>query len=110
MFVTVPHHQVGGLYGGTIPIENGSPPSTYAVAAVLKNEPGSFARLIGVTILRAVFIVPGLWLSGKVIPGVQIGLPQSIGVGLAASASISVGLLGWYYLKAKMIEWEAPAA
>lgn len=110
MFVTVPHYQSGGLYGGTVPIENGAPPSTYAVAAVLKNEPGSFARLIGVTILRAIFIVPGLWAAGKIIPGVKIDLPQSIGVGLTASASISIGLLGWYYLKSKMLEWEAPYA
>ena len=110
MFKTVPHYQAGGLYGGSIPIENGAPPSTYAVAAVLKNEPGSFARLIGVTILRAIFIVPGLWLSAKFVPGVQMGLPQSIGVGLAASASISAGLLGWYFLKSKLLEWEAPYA
>jgi hypothetical protein len=101
-FHTVPVYPRGGFYGVKgVPIENGAPPSTYAVAAFINGEPGSFARLVGVTVLRAVFIVPSLWLSAKIVPGVKIGLVPSLLMGVAASAGISTGLVGWYWLKTK---------
>lgn len=41
-----------------------SPPSSYAVAAVLEGEPFAVARVVGATAVRSAFIVPGLALAG----------------------------------------------
>lgn len=112
-FHTVPAYPSmsrGGLYGGAIPIENGAPPSTYAVAAFINGEPGSFARLVGVTVLRAVFVIPGLWMSAKVVPGVDLGLFQATLMGVAASSTISAGLVVWYWLKMKNHQMQVPYA
>jgi len=45
-------------------VEPQSPPSSYAIAAALEGEPGAWGRVIGVTLARALFIVPGLYLGG----------------------------------------------
>jgi len=45
-------------------IENSSPPSTYAIAAVLNNEPGAWGRVLLSTIVRGFAIAPGLYLAG----------------------------------------------
>lgn len=90
---------IGGMHG-RVPMENGSPPSTYAVASVINGEPGGAARLVGVTALRAIFIAPGIWLGGKVVGMKVTGWPL-LGMTMSASGAISIGLLGWYWLKTK---------
>jgi hypothetical protein len=93
----------GGLYGQT-PVENGAPPSTYAIAAFLEGEPGSTARLIGTTVLRSVFIVPGVWVASKVFAReADLSMLQIGAMGLTASSTITAGLLLWYWLKRRMV-------
>lgn len=99
----------GGLYGGTVPIENGAPPSTYAVASVIKGERGSLARLVGVTALRSIFIIPGLWGVARLMPGLpSMTWWQTTLLGLGASTTISLGLLVFYWMKEKTFGLEVP--
>lgn len=98
----------GGMYGNT-PVENGAPPSTYAIAAFLEGEPGSTARLIGTTVLRSIFIVPGVWLAAKVFArDADLSMIQIGAMGLTASSTITAGLLLWYWLKRRMVRSEVP--
>jgi hypothetical protein len=105
--------RVGGLGGlgeatptdGVTPVEvindpriaEASPPSTYAVAAFLEGSPGSGVRLLGLTALRAVFILPGLWIASAMSP-VKLSGGQLVAFSLASSATITGGMLGWYKL------------
>ena len=73
-------------------IEKGSPPSSYAVAAVLEKEPGSTGRVIMGTLMRSLFIIPGLGFSG--LRGEQL-----VKSALLASASITGSLFGLYTLR-----------
>lgn len=78
-------------------IEQAAPPSTYAVAAFLEGQPGSGARLLGLTALRAVFILPGLWLASS-MSSVKMSGGQLVAFSLASSATITGGMIGWYKL------------
>jgi len=99
--ITVPPED--GYYGN-VPVGNQAPPSTYAVAAVLEKEPGSFVRLVGVTAIRAVFIIPGIWIAAK-LTDIEIKPPwKLVATGFAASCTISGGMLLWYWLKKKGID------
>jgi hypothetical protein len=88
-------------FHGAVPMENGAPPSSYAVAAVVNGERGGIPRLIGVTGIRALMIVPGIWIADRMMRGE--GPPLSIlrtgAFSLAASTTISLGLLALYKLK-----------
>jgi len=90
--------------GGDIPIERGAPPSSYAVAAFVNGEKGSFARLVGVTVIRAIFIWPGLMGVGYLVmpKDNRLGVWRSVALALGASTSISTGLVIWYRLKKSM--------
>jgi hypothetical protein len=45
-------------------LQPGSPPSSYAVAAVLEGEPGGWGKVAIGTAQRAMFIVPGIAIAG----------------------------------------------
>lgn len=78
-------------------IAEASPPSTYAVAAFLEGQPGSGTRLLGLTALRAAFILPGLWIASAMSP-VKLSGGQLVAFSLASSATITGGMIGWYKL------------
>lgn len=78
-------------------IQEAAPPSTYAVAAFLEGQPGSGVRLLGLTALRAVFILPGLWIASSMSP-VKLSGGQLVAFSLASSATITGGMIGWYKL------------
>lgn len=101
------HQQVGGLWG-EVPVERESPPSTYAVAAVINGEPGAIFRLWGVTLLRGAFIFPGVWLGAKLMGVKDATGWKLVTMSMAASSSISLGLLGLYWIQSKLAP-ERPA-
>ena len=45
-------------------IPEGSPPSSYAIADLVNQKPGSFGRVAALTLNRAVWIGIGLYLGG----------------------------------------------
>ncbi len=56
----------------------------------------------GVTALRAIFIIPGLWGVSKLLPGLpKMTWWQTTLFGLGASTTISAGLLVFYWFKEK---------
>lgn len=73
-------------------VEEGSPPSSYAIADLVQGKPGSLGRTASLTAQRAFFIVPGLYVAG--IRGTQL-LTGSI----YGSAGITLWLVGLYTLK-----------
>lgn len=77
-------------------LEDQAPPSSYAVAAWLEGQPGSGVRLMGLTALRTVFIVPGLLAGSWIIPGVKIGKLQALGLGSFVSSTITGGMILYY--------------
>lgn len=78
--------------------ERGSPPSSYAALAVLEGQNGSLLRLLGLTILRGAFVIPGIWLASKVAR-VDMEPWQLLVMGLTGSATISAGMLAYYYIR-----------
>lgn len=84
-----------GYRPATADVEPGGPPSSYAVAAVLDREPGAVPRLVGLTALRSLFIIPTLWVGSKIFAR-SLSLWQVILLGAFASAGISGGMLVWY--------------
>lgn len=90
-------------FHGAVPMENGAPPSSYAVAAVVNGERGGIPRLIGVTGVRALMIAPGIWIADRLMggEGPRLGWLRTGAFSLAASTTISLGLLVLY--KAKTI-------
>jgi len=67
------------------------PPSTYALVDLLEGRSGGLARTVGLTVVRAGLIAPGLYAAG-----VRDRLAVK---SLAASASITLLLLAWYAVK-----------
>ena len=45
-------------------VQKKSPPSTYAIAAMMEGEPGSKARAVGLTVERAAILATGLYVAG----------------------------------------------
>lgn len=79
-------------------IEENAPPSSYAVSAVLDGESGAVVRLIGLTALRGIFIIPGLWVASKVLK-TDLDTWDVVGLSFAGSVTISAGMLGYYYVR-----------
>lgn len=75
-----------------------SPPSTYAVAAVLEGQDGALVRLAGLTALRAAFILPGFWVAAWATDTRMTGM-QLLAYSLAGSTTISLGMLAWYFVQ-----------
>ena len=71
-----------------------SPPTTYAIAAVLDGEPGGWTKVILGAAARSVFLAPGLAVSG--LRGRQLALSAVLG-----SISITTMLFPYYMLKRK---------
>lgn len=78
--------------------ERGSPPSSYAVLAVLEGQSGALLRLFGLTLLRGCFIVPGMWVASKVAK-VEMDGVQLVSMSLAGSATISAGMIAYYWIQ-----------
>ena len=99
----------GTNYMGSTPVERQAPPSTYAVAAFIDKQQGSFGRMILVTLLRSAFIFPGVYGTGRLL---KLDLnPWQLGaLTIASSSTITVGMLGWYYLKSKVVGMPTPPA
>ncbi len=74
------------------PVERGSPPTTYAILAMLEGEPGAEGRVVYGALQRSLFIAPGLYLAGVREPS------KLICYSLSASASITACLIGYYWL------------
>lgn len=71
------------------PPEQQSPPSTYAIAALVDGEPGALGRTVLLTLSRSVPIGIGLRLSGQ-----RIGLVRN---SLVVSTTITVAMLAYAY-------------
>lgn len=99
----------GSNYMGSVPVEQQSPPSTYAVAAFIDKEHGSFGRMVFVTLLRSVFIFPGVYGAGKLLK-LDLSPWQAAGLTIASSSTITVGMLTWYYLKSKVVGLPTPVS
>jgi|SRR6185503_4606612 len=78
--------------------EHGSPPSSYAVLAVLDGESGSMLRLVGLTLLRGCFIIPGIWVTSKVMR-IDLSVYELLGLSFAGSATITAGMVGYYWIR-----------
>ena len=75
---------------GAVPL--GSPPSTYAGHDVVTGKPGAIPLFLGLTVLRAVLIAPGLYAAG--VRGRQLA-----GGALLASAGVSTFVVGYCWWK-----------
>jgi hypothetical protein len=81
----------------------GDPPSTYCALAFVEGQPGAAWRFLGATLVRSLFIAPGLALVG------QRGKQLVFGA-LGASVSISAILILFYgYQRAKSLQTGKPA-
>jgi hypothetical protein len=70
----------------------GSPPTTYAILALLEGEDGALGRVVWATVRRALFVAPGLFIAG-------VKNPQRLALqSFAASASITACLTAYYAL------------
>lgn len=78
--------------------EHGSPPSSYAVLAVLDGQSGSLLRLVGLTLLRGAFIIPGLWVVSKIMK-IDLDTYELLGLSFGGSATITAGMLGYYGIR-----------
>ena len=74
-------------------VRRGSPPSSYAVQALLEGEPGSVGRVLEATLLRTVFVLPGLYFATP-YRGRRL-----LGVAIACSGSITLSLILYYGLR-----------
>jgi hypothetical protein len=73
-------------------LQRGSPPSDYAVLALVERQPGSFSRVAKLTAKRSLLIAPGLWLAG--FRGSDL-----VRATAAATLSITAGLTIYYWAK-----------
>lgn len=69
-----------------------SPPSSYAIAAVLEGERGAWWRVARATGTRALLLIPGLWVGGVRGTALFTGA-------LAGSAGLTVALYRYYWRK-----------
>ncbi len=73
-------------------VEAQAPPSSYAIADMIEGKSGALPRVVKLTALRSVFLVPGLYVAG--IRGAT--LLKGAGFG---SVGLSLYLLGLYSLR-----------
>jgi len=90
-------------------VEKNAPPSSYAVAAALDGEEGAILRLVGLTFLRGVFILPGLWVVAKLSKAELDGL-KLLMLSFGGSATITIGMLGYYLVQRKVAQWRSQTA
>ena len=73
-------------------VEAQAPPSSYAIADMIEGKPGALPRVVKLTALRSVFLIPGLFAAG--IRGTTLLKGAALG-----SVSLSVYLLGLYSVR-----------
>jgi len=78
--------------------QRGEPPSTYAVLGVIEGDGGAALRLAGLTVLRGVFIVPGLWVASR-LAKVEMTPMQLVVSSFGGSATISLGMIAYYAIR-----------
>lgn len=69
------------------------PPSTYAIDALVRGEPGAIGRVAVLTLTRTVLIAPGLWLAGIRDP--LMIAKASIG----SSLTLTAGMTLFYFMR-----------
>ena len=74
-------------------VARGSPPSAYAIQALLEGQKGSVGSVMEVTLMRTLFLIPGLYLTTN-LRGKRL-----MTVAFAGSASITIALMGYYVLR-----------
>lgn len=79
-------------------VEPKAPASSYAVAAVLDGEEGAWARLAGLTFLRALMVFPGMYVGSKLVAR-DLKLWQIGILSLTTSTAISGGMLLLYKIQ-----------
>ena len=67
-------------------MEEGAPPSDYAIEALVRGRPGGLPRTLALTAKRTLFIAPGLYFAG--IRGRQLFWGS-----VAASVTITLGMI-----------------
>lgn len=77
-------------------VDNGSPPSSYAISDVYEGVPGAWGRVLVTTAQRSLFIFPGLLLAG-------IRDKRLVYGAVGGSISITCALLIFYGLRKKGI-------
>ena len=70
-------------------VEAQAPPSSYAIADMIEGKPGALPRVVKLTALRSVFLVPGLYVAGARGPLLLKGAAWG-------SVGLSLYLLGLY--------------
>lgn len=70
-------------------VEAQAPPSSYAIADMIEGKPGALPRVVKLTALRSVFLVPGLYVAGVRGPALLKGAAWG-------SVGLSLYLLGLY--------------
>jgi len=74
-------------------VERESPPTSYAIAALLNGEPDGPFRLVKGILQRTIFIAPGLWVSGIREP------KQLLLSTIVTSTSVSLFLIAFFALQ-----------
>lgn len=70
-------------------VEDNAPPSSYAIADMIEGKPGSLSRVVKLTAVRSLFLVPGLYVAGVRGPTLLKGAAWG-------SVGLSLYLLGLY--------------
>lgn len=81
--------------------QRGEPPSTYAVLGVIEGDRGAVLRLAGLTVLRGVFIVPGVFIASR-LAKVEMTPMQLMVTSFGGSATISLGMIAYYGIRKAM--------
>ena len=67
-------------------MEEGAPPSDYAIEALVRGRPGGLSRTVVLTAWRSLLIAPGLYVAG--VRGKSLAWGS-----VAASVSITLGMI-----------------
>jgi len=90
-------------------VEQNAPPSSYAVAAVIDGDQGAILRLVGLTFLRGIFILPGLWVVTK-LTKTDLDALKLLALSFGGSATISIGMIGYYLVQRRLASWRSQTA
>lgn len=78
-----------------VPIKEGAPPSSYAIADWVEGEPGALRRVTVLTAKRVAFIWPGVFVYSRLLDR-EMGIGKQIILSTLVSYSITGGLYLYY--------------